>query len=413
MNKRSLIRVLLPLLILLLAGGVAFSMVSSTSERTPPRPAEKVWQVDVMTVSIDALAPALVLYGEVESSALLKASAPGAGVVEKLNVQPGDAIRSGQVLLEMDQRDFISAQLQAQADVDDVRAQLAEHELKYLANQKSLQQEKTLLQLAIKEVQRMERLKNKNLSSESALSNAYEMLGRQELAVIARQLEVDKFGTGKKQLQARLARAEARLQQAQLAVERSRVMAEFDGVVAEVAVASGDRVRNGDHLLSLYSLDTLRVRGSIPMRYQQEIQQALDAGQSLLATARLAGRNVRLKLQRLAGAATLSGIDGYFSIEQGADSLRVGNLLKLELLRPLQTQVIAVPFTAIYGNNRVFVLRDGRMVAIDVESVGQFQNAAGTSLLLVRSAQINSGDKIIITHLPNAVDGLKVKVVRG
>ena len=413
MNKKMLIRVLLPLLILLLASALAYSMVSSKPERKKPRPTERVWQVDVMAAASQSLAPTLVLYGKVESSALLKAAAPGAGVVASLNVQPGDAVRPGQLLLEMDPRDFVAAQQQAQADVADMRAQLAELDLKYQANVKSLQQEKALLLLAKKEVQRVERLKDKNLSSESALSNAHEMLGRQELAVISRQLEVDRFATSKQQLQARLARARARLQQAQLALERSRVVAEFAGVVADVAVASGDRVRSGDRLLSLYSLDTLRIRASIPVRYQQEIQQALRAAAPLTARAQLSGQDIRLTLQRLAGAATLSGIDGYFSIEQGVDSLRVGNLLKLELKRPLQARVFAVPFSAIYGNNRVFVLRDGRMAAIDVESVGQYQDDAGASLLLIRSALINDGDQLITTHLPNAVDGLKVKIAKG
>lgn len=71
--------------------------------------------------------------------------------------------------------------------------------------------------------------------------------------------------------------------------------------------------------------------------------------------------------------------------------------------------MIAIPFRSIYGNNRIFLLNDGRMKAIDVESVGQFETEQGDSLLLVRSDQINAGDQIIVTHLPNAVDGLKVK----
>jgi len=403
---------ILPLFILVLAVAVAYAMISSKPERKRAKPSEKVWQVDVMTAEVATLAPSLILYGQVESSALLKVAAPGAGVIAELAVQPGDAVRSGQQLLLMDQRDFEAARQQAQADVDDMQAQLAELRLRNQANEQALQQEKALLQLAQKEVRRVERLKNKNLSSDSALSNAHETLGRQKLAVISKQLEVDRFEAAKKQLQARLARARARLQQAQLASERSKVVAGFDGVVSEVAVAKGDRVRAGDRLMTLYALDSLRIRARIPVRYQHEIQQALSAATTLSAQASLAGQNIELRLIRLAGAASLSSIDGYFSIERGGELLRQGNLLKLELQRPPQSDVVAVPFSAIYGNNRIFVLRDGRMVALDVESVGQYKDDNGDAWLLVRSALIQPGDQIIITHLPNAVDGLKVKVAK-
>jgi len=413
MNKRSFIRRILPLLIIVLAVSVAFSMVSSKPQRKKPQPSEKVWHVDVMPARIQQLSPSLKLYGVVETPSLLKAAAPGDGLLTKVRVQSGDRVKPGQLLVEMDRRDFLVGHLQASADVDDIRAQISEQELKYQANLKALAQEKALLKLAQNEVQRVERLKNKNLSSESALSAANEMLGKQQLAMIAKQLEVDRYNSTTRQLSARLARARARVQQTQLALDRSKIEAGFEGVIAEVAVAEGDRVRGGDMLVSLYALDSLQVRASLPARYQNEIQQALKAGVELHANAELSGHPVQLTLLRLAGEASLSGIDAYFSIDQGGAGLRMGNLLKLDLQRPLQSGVIAVPFTSIYGNNRVFVLREGRMESIDVEAVGQLDNSQGRSSLLIRSELIQPGDQIITTHLPNAVDGLKVKVAEG
>jgi HlyD family secretion protein len=71
--------------------------------------------------------------------------------------------------------------------------------------------------------------------------------------------------------------------------------------------------------------------------------------------------------------------------------------------------VIAVPYQAIYGNSRLYLLYEDRLQGVDVESIGQYVDADGNSLLLVKSSQINDGDEIVITHLPNAVSGLKVK----
>ena len=72
---------------------------------------------------------------------------------------------------------------------------------------------------------------------------------------------------------------------------------------------------------------------------------------------------------------------------------------------------MAVPYRAIYGNNRVYILHEDRMVGANVETVGQYDAQSGRPALLIRSNDIKPGDQIITTHLSNAVDGLKVKLV--
>ncbi len=409
MNKRTLVLRLLPLLIIFLAMSAFAYLKMTKPERMKPVAKEKVWQVDTMEARPQTLAPTLTLFGEVETQALVNAAAPGAGLVADVLVNPGDRVTEGQKLVGMDSRDFAAAHLQAQADVADIDAQLAEHELRHKSNLQSVKEEKNLLALAKKDLTRIESLKSRNLSSESDLSDAREILGRQELSLIAKELEVARYNTTKQQLQARLGRARASLAETELAIERSEIEAGFDGVVAEVPVTNGDRVKISDVLVSLYPIDSLEVRARIPAIYQGEIQNALDRGDSLQAVAEHAGQAIRLQLLRLAGTADPSGIDAYFQVDAGATRLRIGNLIKIELQRPMQQQVIAIPFRSIYGNNRVFLLNEGRMKAIDVESVGQFETEQGDSLLLVRSDKISAGDQIIVTHLPNAVDGLKVK----
>ena len=410
MNTRLLaLRLLLPVLILAIAVSLFLYLKMTRAERSKPVAKEKVWQVEVIEARKQTLAPTLTLYGTVETQKLVRAAAPGAGLVAEVRVNPGDRVSAGQQLSILDRRDFTAANLQASADVADFEAQLAEHDLRYQSNQKAVDEEQRLLELAKKEVKRIESLKQRNLSSESALSDAREVLGRQELSLIAKQLEVDRYRTTRKQLQARLSRARARLAETELAIERSEVIAAFDGVIAEVEVAAGDQVRAADVLVSLYPLDSLEVRARIPAGYQTEIQQALDNGRELVALADRKPEPKPLTLVRLAGEADPSGIDAFFRVADDSRDLRIGNLVRIELSRPAQENVIAVPFRAIYGNNRVFLQRDGRMLGIDVESVGQYGNGEGKGSFLIRSERIDTGDNIIVTHLPNAVDGLKVR----
>jgi len=411
MNKKQLLLRFLPVFIILFAVSVFAYMKASKPERKKPQTSEKVWQVNITVAERLSLSPTLTLYGEVETRSLVKAAAPGAGLVSAVLVNPGDRVMPNQPLVKMDSRDFAVANLQAKADVTDIQSQLAEHELKYKANLKAVAEEKKLVELTKKEVNRITRLKKNNLSSESALSVAREVMGKQELSLINKQLEVDRYQTTRQQLQARLDRAKAKLAESELAIERSELTASFEGIVAEVPVSVGDRVRVADVLVSLYPIDSLEIKARIPSAYQAEIQLALAAQDRLQGQAKLAGQNLQLEMLRLAGEADASGIDAYFSIVEGADRLRIGNLIKLILRRPVQHHVIAVPFRSIYGNNRLFLLKDDRMAAIEVENLGQYEDEQGRNSVLVRSDQINDGDQVITTHLPNAVDGLKVKMV--
>jgi HlyD family secretion protein len=411
MTKKGLLLKLLPLIILLLAASAYAYMKATKPERIKPQPREKIWQVETMNVRLQSLSPVLTLYGEVETPSLLRSAAPGAGHIESVLVKPGDRVTKGQKLLLMDGRDFAAANLQARANVADIEAQLNELELQYQANQRKLEQEKSLLDLSKQELQRVQRLKKNNLSSDSALNNAREMLAKQELSLIAIQLAVDSFGSSAKQLKARLSSARAKLAESDLAITRSEVTAPFDGFVSEVLVSSGDQVKQSEILLSLYEMDTLEIRARIPSSYQAEMVRALDSQSALMAQADLSGDSIILQLSRLAGAATPGGIDAYFHVVEGFERLRIGNLLKINLQRPRQNQVIAVPYSAIYGNNRIFILQQGRMKSRDVESIGQYNDETGKSWMLLRNNTIEAGAKIIITHLPNAVDGLKVKPV--
>jgi hypothetical protein len=84
-------------------------------------------------------------------------------------------------------------------------------------------------------------------------------------------------------------------------------------------------------------------------------------------------------------------------------------LLALELELPLEDNVFAIPYQAIYGNSRIYKVDAERLVAVEVETIGQSRADDQSAQVLIRSQQINDGDLIAATHLPNAVSGLKVE----
>lgn len=410
MPTRSKLGIILPFLVLLVSAVIYFSLVNSKTERPKPALSEKVWQVEVISADRQALAPTITLYGRIESPEQLKAAAPGGGIVQEVFVRNGARVQQGQQLVTLDRRDFEAELLQAEADLRDIDNQIAELKVRHEANRLSLATERNLLELAAAEVQRLVKLQQQNLSTDTALNSARSELGRQQLAVNSRALDVDSYPARLQILEARHDRGKAQLAQARLAMSRSEVRAPFDAIISEVSVAAGDRVSLGQMLISLFPLETLEIRAHLPINYIDSVQRAIARGEALDASVANRGDLGRFPLLRLAGEAEATGIDVYFAIDSIDAQLRPGELLPLNLRLPAESDVFAVPYQAIYGNSRIYVVVDERLQAIDVTSVGQSRDATGKVQVLIRSDAIGVGDQISVTHLPNAVSGLKVKI---
>lgn len=409
MILRKLLKVLLPFIVIGIPGYLAYDMANSRTVKEQPQPREKIWQVEVIPALPQTLSPSIVLYGKVESPDQLKAAAPGAGIVESIRIRSGDIVSRGDVLVSLDRRDFETQRILAEAELADLNSQITELKIRHESNLLSLKTEQELLVLAEQEVARMRQLKKRNLGSDTTLSEALHALGRQQLSLHSRKLEVDSFPARLQMLEARQKQAKARISEAELTIKRGRVTAPFDGIISSVQVAVGDRVATGNILASLYPLNSLEIRAHIANDYVDQIRAAMARGESIEAKIKYNQKLVPVQLQRLSGEASSTGIDAFFASRQTELNLRHGELLTLILSLPPRSDLIAVPFQAIYGNSRVYLNRDERLYGVDVESVGQFQADDGDIKLLIISEQISADDQIVVTHLPNAVTGLKVQ----
>jgi len=409
MKIRTIAKALLPLLILSI-GIAGFTYLRDTKPKPPkPQPQEKTWQVETMRVDLAVRTPSLTLHGVVESPTQLRAAAPGASWVAELPIREGQQVAAGALLAALDPRDFTPAAAQVRAELAELAAQRELERLRGIEDRAALKVEQELLDLAGNRAERAERLQKQSLGAVTALDDARAALARQRLAVGARSLAVGGHPSRMRQLDARLARLQAQLEVAELAVARSRVTAPFDGIVSRVAVSAGDRVQPGQLLIELYPLDGLEVRSRLPARYVSEVGDMIADGSAAAAGITTPDGKLALRLSRLAGAADPSGVDLLFSITGNTTLLRPGTLLEIRLERPQQGQAIAVPHRAVYGDRRIYLLRDGRLHGIDVDVLGEQRDRDGQSVLLVRSSQIDESDVIVTTQLPNAVSGLKVR----
>ncbi len=382
---------------------------STAREQSAAEIKERIWRVEVQEVVPRTLTPALTLYGQVETPKRLKAAAPAASIVKDVVVKEGDRVTIHQLLVRLDERDFLPRLRQARAEVEELRALIASEDNRHQSDQQALRHEEELLALARAEVDRNKALQKRKLGAESALDRARQDAARQALTVTSRRYSIDDHHARLEQLKARLTRAEAQLQEAELEYERSSLRAPYDGIVASVAVTAGDRVKQSDILLEMYSLDDLEVRARIPAPYQEELLRARSEGTRLTGSAERGGGEIKLRLDRISGQASPSGVDGLFRLDQGAALLRTGQVLRFQLQRPPQHNAVAVPYQAVYAGNRIYKLVEGRMEGINVEPLGAYFD--GQEQLLVRSAALRAGDRIVITQLPNAISGLRAEAV--
>ena len=416
-------KVLLPILIILVAVVGFWKLKSSKAVKPPVEIEEKAWVVATTTVQPASLSPTVMLYGQVESPQVATIRTPTlstATEVNKIDTLEGMSVKKNQVLIYLDTRDSELNLAQQEADINEIDAQITLENQRHAYNKNAIEHERKLLQLTEKAVERMRQLKNKRVGSQSSLDEAQQALEKQKLSVANRDNEIKQHTTRLAQLKAMRQRTVARRDIAKLELARTKIKAPFDGKIVKVNVSQGDRVRSGDTLLSLYDTSTLEIRAQMPNRYQDIVLTAFNNKQEL--TAFETQRDIKLTLNRLSGEINPKngGIDGLFQITQGMEKLRLGEFLTVYLELPAQANVIALPFEAIYGTNRVYKVikeereiekqkvTETRMKSVSITHIGDTYQEEQI-LALIRSDELQTNDEVIITQLPNAVDGLKVK----
>jgi RND family efflux transporter MFP subunit len=391
-----MLRRALPALPVLLGIG-GFVLLKASAPKPPAaEPRERAWRVDTVAAVSAAHRPVLRLYGRIEAPDRVRAAAPVAGRLLEVRVRDGDRVVAGDVLARLDPRDLEPRLAQA-------RAELEKEKLKERHDREALEQEQEILRLAQNAVTRADKVQAQRFGSESSVDEARQQLARARLAVTLREQAIAEHP-------ARLAVLQAKLDEAERDAVRGEVVAPFAARIARVDAAAGDQLQPNQAILTLYPVDRLYARAKVPNSRSDELRAALAAGERLRARGEYAGRPVEATLERLAGEAEARGVDALLRLSAETD-VPLGAFVDLALERPVARDTLALPFAALHGGNRIFVVREGRLSGVAVERVGELDTADG-GRALVRAPGLGAGTLVVVTHLPNAVDGLKVEEAR-
>ncbi|WP_455221728.1 efflux RND transporter periplasmic adaptor subunit [Kaarinaea lacus] len=413
MDRKSLLtRILIPLGILVFASVIAATLVISRPSATIRDSEEKSWIVSVLPAKPDAISPQITIYGKVESPFMTRLTAAISAEVEEVAIKEGQYVKQDQPLIKLDDSDYQLQLKQRNAELAEIRAQIHSEMDRHKSDKQALEHEKVLLTLAQKELDRAKSLKRDNLSTQAHIDETEQVVVKQQLAVNNRALAVNDHEARLTQLKARATKADALRDLAALDVKRSLVEAPFSGKVTSVKVSPGDRAKIGDTLVELYDHNTLEIRAQIPTQYESTIQQALSSGTTVTGFGLSNQQSIGVTLDRISGKISQGSgsLDGLFRIDDPDKQLQVGRTLEIKLSLPPVNDAIALPREALYGSDRIYRLVGERMAALSIERVGEMQTKDGSNLVIVKSPEIKAGDKIITTQLPNAIDGLLVKV---
>ncbi len=413
-GKRTVLkRLLLPLVILLVAIGLFSVLVATRPESHVTEAKEKAWPVAVAEVKLGSWPRTLMLYGKVDALTRTTLNAALSADVRKVSVIEGDRVHKDQLLLELDDRDYRLDLAQREAEVEQAEAAIQSELSAHRGNLEALPREKRLLSLVQSEVSRLQDLIKKKLTSQSNLDTSRQALARQAIAVSRIEEKVRTHESKMRELEARLAQKRAAVEKAQLQLERTRIAAPYAGRVTRVQVSVGQRVNPGNPLLDLFEEDSLVFRALIPERYLPDVQEAHRDGRALRVTGQLEGKALEGELVSLGASipAGGGGVDGLFRVTRDGALLQLGRVTTLYLHLPALDGVMPVPFEALYGADKVYLVdQENRLRSITVERVGELRKE-GKDLLLLRSPEFREGQRLLLTQLPNAVEGLLVKVV--
>jgi hypothetical protein len=169
--------------------------------------------------------------------------------------------------------------------------------------------------------------------------------------------------------------------------------------IVAVKVGRGERVAPGQLLVSAYDPADLELAVVVPDAVWRRVA---DRSEQLQL---VDGTGQRYPFVRSAAERAPLGVTLWFSAA-GA-SLTLGDLKKLTLQLPPVAQTVALPYSALYGEDHVYVVEAGRLRRVSVTWLGQITRQERT-LALVQG--LSEGQQVLTTHLPNAIDGLKVSV---
>lgn len=383
--KRTL-RFLLPALVLLGGLAIAFGLISTGPKTQRQRPQAVAPTVEVMTLQQQNYQLMVTSRGTLmpRTSSTLVPEVAGRIIDVAENFRNGGFFAKGDLLLQIDPRDYENA-------VTITRAELVQHQLTLAEEQARTDQAK------------------RNWKK-------LQLVGQPTpLSLRTPQLENAK---------AALSAAKARLRQTEIELERTRIIAPYAGRILQKQVDLGQYVSPGTPLVDIYASDAVEIRLPISREEQSFLQlpenylgeqQTEEAGAAVLFSSRIGNRQHQWqgRLVRTEGTIDVRSrqvfvvgqIDAPYLRQKDRPALKIGQFLEAQIYGKQLKDVFILPRHAVRGANTVQLIdANNRLQRREIDVIWRDEQQ------LIASGPLQAGERISLTSLPFAADGIEVRI---
>jgi multidrug efflux system membrane fusion protein len=405
-------KILLPLL-LLAASLAGAGYLRATKPAVEPEPAiERSYPVATIAALARDHRPTLELFGDVVAGreVVLRPLVAGKVVEASPALVEGGLIEAGDVVVRIDPFEAENALAQLEAERREAAARLRELDTNLDSERSMLGFDREEFDLARRDLERREKLRDSPAASEKALDDARMVLAQRRAAVRQR-LQTLRL------LEARVAQQEAVIERLDVAVGRAKndlenvvLTAPFAGFVTEVGASAGKMVGVGDPVARLIDRGRLEIRFQLDDTDFGRLWQDGLIGRPVDAIWRLGGTTFPVEGEVARVEPTIDpasgGVTVFALITANPDGapLRPGAFVEIEIPDVGYERVVELPASALYAGDTVYAVGGERLQAREVELV-----AARGERVWVRG-DIADGDVIATSRLAEAGPGLKVTV---
>lgn len=360
------------------AGGAAYVLIpqlTATEAATPVAavvtsdPVKRLLSLDVTTLAPQSVQETLKATGSLAPRRTIGLTSQVGGTVSEVNFRVGDAVKEGDVLVQVD-IETLAIQLQQQkSTAEATRAQLA------LA-QTTVERTAKLLERGL--------VPSANLDSEQSSLEA---------------------------LQSNLKALEGQVAAAEIGLRNATIVAPFDGVVATRSVEPGQVTAPGAALMQLVDLSVMEMTAYVPVSASPSV----SPGQPVMLTVEgLPGRQFEGSVNGISPVATQGTrtVPVLVTVANPEGELRGGMFATGHIVTAAADAALAVPPAAIRGDaegDYVLKIVDGALVRQPVEAGRNWPAARMTEL----SSGLAVGDTFVSGRLDDLQAGMQVVVVEN
>jgi len=434
---------LLPVLIL---GAAAAAFMFLGSQKPPPRrEAAAPTAVAVRTTPLQKME------GRIEIDAdgvvvplrevTLAAEVPGRVLRKSEACRAGQSVKAGDVLFEIDPRDYQLEVQRLEGEVRQAALNIEEIDEELAQNVSSTELSRRQVDLAGREVGRLDNLKanrivtetehERALREELTATNALTMLQGQKRVLIKRR---ERFTEAQ-------SLASTMLERANLDLSRTQIVAPVDGVVVEDKVEQDSFVAKGTPLVMLEDTSAVEVKTSLRMDELAQVWGGRPAGGNGLGAhdlpdaparvvftlgdrtyewdgvlSRQEGRGLDEKTRTLpcrvlvANPANVKAIDRYGATmatlpPEAPRSLLRGMFVDVLVQVNVPQPLVSVPQEAVRPSGEMFVMRDDKLVIMRPRP---FHSGGGVVALKEADSGLLPTDRVVTSQLANPREGMQL-----